>query len=155
MTMRFPYLKFIWGRPDRSLERSDQLGHGRSWASRSSALGAPDPSTLLLDTGADDTVFPEQLASRLGIDLVHSRGRNRSRALAGQLITVRYASVRLRIADQQEQREWPALVAFAPLGHQDVLPMLGFAGFLQYFTATFYGDREEVELTVNSLYPGT
>jgi hypothetical protein len=34
-------------------------------------------------------------------------------------------------------------------------PILGFAGFLQYFTATFIGDREEVELTVNSLYPGT
>ena len=23
-------------------------------------------------------------------------------------------------------------------------PMLGFAGFLQYFTATFHGDREEL-----------
>ena len=34
-------------------------------------------------------------------------------------------------------------------------PLLGFAGFLQFFTATFHGDREEVELTVNSLYAGT
>ena len=34
-------------------------------------------------------------------------------------------------------------------------PLLGFAGFLQFFTATFRGDREEIELTVNSLYPGT
>lgn len=25
----------------------------------------------------------------------------------------------------------------------------------QFFTATFLGDREEVELTVNRLYPGT
>jgi hypothetical protein len=34
-------------------------------------------------------------------------------------------------------------------------PSLGFAGFLQYFDALFRGDREEVELTVNSLYRGT
>jgi hypothetical protein len=33
--------------------------------------------------------------------------------------------------------------------------MVGFAGFLQFFTATFHGDREEVELTVNMAYPGT
>jgi hypothetical protein len=32
---------------------------------------------------------------------------------------------------------------------------LGFAGFLQYFTATLHGDREQVELAVNALYPGT
>jgi hypothetical protein len=33
--------------------------------------------------------------------------------------------------------------------------LLGFAGFLQFFTATFRGDREEVELAVNVLYPGS
>lgn len=26
-------------------------------------------------------------------------------------------------------------------------PLFGFAGFLQFFTATFHGDREQVELT--------
>jgi hypothetical protein len=31
----------------------------------------------------------------------------------------------------------------------------GFAGFFQFFTATFDGDREHVELTVNALYPET
>ena len=36
-----------------------------------------------------------------------------------------------------------------------IYPLLGFAGCLQYFRANFMGDREEVELTVNSLYPGT
>ena len=33
-------------------------------------------------------------------------------------------------------------------------PLLGYAGFLQFFTATFHGDREEVELAVNAAYPG-
>ena len=50
-------------------------------------------------------------------------------------------------------REWEAWVGFTPVRLKRSL--LGFAGFLQYFTAAFHGDREEVELTVNRLYPGT
>ncbi len=53
----------------------------------------------------------------------------------------------------QEVRQWRAWVAFAPPPFSN--PLLGFAGCLQFFTATFHGDREEVELTVNRLYPGT
>jgi hypothetical protein len=34
-------------------------------------------------------------------------------------------------------------------------PLLGFAGFLEFFTSTFYGDLEQVDLTINSRYPGT
>jgi hypothetical protein len=60
--------------------------------------------------------------------------------------------VTLRISDGIEFREWTATVGFVQtrLRHS----LLGFAGFLQYFTATFHGDREEVELVVNSLYHG-
>jgi hypothetical protein len=59
----------------------------------------------------------------------------------------------LKIADLREQREWRAWVGFTsvPLKY----PLLGFAGFLQFFTATFDGEREQLELTVNNLYPGT
>ena len=65
---------------------------------------------------------------------------------------MRLAQVTLRIADNNEQREWRAWVAFTSATMRQ--PLLGFAGFLQYFTAAFHGDREEVELTVNGLYPG-
>ncbi|HTU21405.1 MAG TPA: aspartyl protease family protein [Gemmataceae bacterium] len=105
-----------------------------------------------LDTGADDTVFSEHIAARIGLDLTN--------ALQGQLTTatlanapVRYAQVVLRVTDGKEQREWSAWVGFTPAKLQT--PLLGFAGFLQFFTAVFRGDREEIELTVNSLYPGT
>jgi hypothetical protein len=105
-----------------------------------------------LDTGSDDTVFSELLAARIGVDLTN--------APVGQLTTatltnapVRYAQVLLRLTDGKEQREWPAWVGFTPAKLQS--PLLGFAGFLQFFTAAFRGDREEVELTVNNLYPGT
>jgi hypothetical protein len=106
----------------------------------------------LLDIGADDTVFPESLATHLGIDLSNAPvGSATTANLANVLL--RYARVSLRITDGMERREWPAWVGFttAKLHY----PLLGFAGFLQFFTTTFHGDREQVELTVNALYPGT
>jgi len=106
----------------------------------------------LLDTGADDTVFPEHLAAPLGIDLSNAPIGYMRTANLGR-IPVRYTQVHLRITDGVERREWPAWVGFTPAPLNQ--PLLGFAGFLQFFTATFHGDREQVELTVNSLYPGT
>ncbi|MGH7169168.1 MAG: aspartyl protease family protein [Gemmataceae bacterium] len=105
----------------------------------------------LLDTGADDTVFPQSLAVFLGVDLTDAPvGQAASANLTKA--SLRYAQVSLRITDGVERREWRAWVAFSPTIPR---PLLGFAGFLQFFTATFHGDREQVELTVNSLYPGT
>jgi hypothetical protein len=61
--------------------------------------------------------------------------------------------VELRLTDGQEYRRWRARVGFTdtPLRYA----LLGHAGVLQFFTATFYGDLHEVELTVNGTYPGT
>ena len=55
--------------------------------------------------------------------------------------------------DGIEQREWRARVGFTstPLKR----PLLGFAGCLQFFTSSFHGDLERVELTVNRLYQGS
>jgi hypothetical protein len=106
----------------------------------------------LLDSGADDTVFPETAALQIGIDLTSAPvGIGSSVGLAA--IPLRYAQVTLRTTDGVEQHEWNAWVGFtpAPLHY----PTLGYAGFLQFFTASFHGDRQVVELTVNSLYPGS
>ena len=65
---------------------------------------------------------------------------------------MRYAIVKLRITDGISFLEWTASVGF--VAGPGVRPLLGFAGFLQFFTATFRGDHEEVELEVNGLYPG-
>jgi hypothetical protein len=106
----------------------------------------------LLDTGADDTLFPDSLAAVLGVDLSNApAGTGRGVGLGA--VPVRYAQVGLRITDGRERREWTGWVGFTPAPL--VYPTLGFAGFLQFFTATFRGDREEVELTVNNFYRGT
>src|SRR5262249_58981 len=106
----------------------------------------------LLDPGADDTVFSESLAAAIGVDLTNAPlGQGAGVSLIG--ITLRYAQVSLRITDGFEQREWPAWVGFTPARLYP--PMLGFAGFLQFYPASYYGDREQVELTVNGLYQGS
>ena len=104
-----------------------------------------------LDTGADETLFSTRLAARIGVDLGNAP-RGQITTADGTVVSVCYAQVTLRLTDGVERREWPAWVGFSPKIHR---PLLGFAGFLQFFTATFHGDREQVELTVNTLYPGT
>ena len=106
----------------------------------------------LLDTGADETIFTESLAQAVGLDLSHAPA-GETYGFGGRPFPLRYGQVNLRLTDGIEFREWPALVGFtsAPLPRQ----ILGIAGCLEFFTAAFHGDREEVELNVNSKYPGT
>lgn len=105
-----------------------------------------------LDSGADETLFPESSARLIGIDLATAVA-GAGATVGGLVLPVRYALVTFRIADSQERREWQGWVAFTPT--RIARPLLGFGGFLQYFTATFYNDREVVDLTINSLYSGT
>jgi hypothetical protein len=120
------------------------------------SLSGPTGTRLvrgLVDSGADDTVFPESLAPLLGIDLTNAP-EGQLGGFTGALTTrIRFASVILRLATTTDRREWTALVGFtaAPLRHG----LLGFAGVLQFFTAEFRSEQEEVELRVNALYPGT
>jgi hypothetical protein len=106
----------------------------------------------LLDTGSDDTVFPEWIATRIGVDLTNAPTGTAS-GVGLVRAAIRFAEVRLRLTDGVEFRAWPARVGFtsAPLKQ----PLLGFAGFLQFFTAAFDGEREAVDLAVNGRYPGT
>ena len=150
MTLRFVYQRIGVTRPLASL-------HGRKDRPRPyinvSLLGPTGIAIekALIDTGADDTVFPEWIAWKIGIDLSNAPSAT-SGGMGGGSGLLRFAQITLRVADNKERREWQAWVGFttAPLRHS----LLGYAGFLQYFTATFHGEREEVELTVNGLYPG-
>jgi len=107
--------------------------------------------TAHLDPGSDDCVFPLSLAAKIGVDLTNAPA-GEAAGVGKAPVALRFAQVKLRLVSGEEWCEWPAWVAFtdAPLNR----PLLGFAGFLQFFTATFRGDREEVELAVNALYPG-
>jgi len=151
MTMRFSYKQFPAKVPVVSLGGRTVRPRPFLWVT----LITPTALRLrycLLDTGSDDTVFPESVAHQLGIDLTNTPvGTASGTGMA--IAAIRYAEAKLRVSDGREFREWTARVGFTrtPLKQ----PLLGYAGFLQYFTATFHGDLEEVELAVNSGYPGT
>jgi hypothetical protein len=151
MSLIFPYTTFPTPNPICTL-------HGRQSRPRPVifvAVIGPNGTSVekgLLDVGADDTVFPDLVATDVGIDLSQAPTGGASGVGPMSAVVLRYAEVMLRISDGHEHREWPARVGFtsAPL-HR---PLLGFAGFLQFFSATFHGDREIAELTVNGSYPG-
>lgn len=105
----------------------------------------------LADSGADAILVPEFVAKIIGADLTQAV-RETIRGIGGGQLTTHYVEVTLRIADQNEQREWSALVGFAPLNGRNAV--LGHAGFLSYFTTVLHGDSESLELTVNGIYPG-
>jgi hypothetical protein len=104
-----------------------------------------------VDSMADDTVFPMAVAQAVGIDLSQAPA-GYARGIGGIRFAVQYAQVNLRLTDGIEFREWPAWVGFT--NAKMSRPLLGFAGCLQFFTAVFHGDLEELELKINSLYPG-
>jgi aspartyl protease len=151
MTMRFPYRLFParqavvslggrWVRP-RPLVLVTLVGPSGVYVERA-----------LLDTAADDTVFPDAAAVTAGLDLTNAPAGEASGVGAAPVV-VRYAAVELRLTDGQESRRWPAWVGFTAARLKQ--PLLGFAGCLQFFGALFRGDREEAELEVNALYPGS
>lgn len=151
MSLRFPYKKIPTTQPVITLGGRNERTRPVIAVAVFGPTGSA-PLDALIDTGADDTVFPEHVAALIGVDLTNAPLGTSTGVVTGT-VSVRYAEVTLRIADNQEQREWKGWVGFAPV--KPKIGLLGFAGFLQYFTATFDGEREEVELTVNSLYPGT
>jgi hypothetical protein len=118
-------------------------------------ISGPLRSVLLdgqLDTGADDTVFHERTARDVGLDL--TAAPQILMTLAGRgVIICRYARVVLRITDgMQETYEWSAVVGFVAVPLQQ--PLLGQAGFLQFFDVNYRGGAREAVLLPNSSFPG-
>jgi hypothetical protein len=103
----------------------------------------------LLDTGADETVLPAFLVERIGVE-VDPGAEAQFRGVGGQIVTVSYARVQLEVGKAHQSYRWPAKVAFLQGSN---MAILGHAGFLQYFTATFNGQRRHVTLTANSTLP--
>jgi hypothetical protein len=106
----------------------------------------------LLDPGADWTVFERPVASQIGLDLAQAQVRT-VQLVGRKPFSCSYAQVLLRITDGiSETYEWPSIVGFVPFALRR--PLLGYAGFLQFFDADFHGGDQEVFLTPNRFFPG-
>jgi hypothetical protein len=103
-----------------------------------------------LDPGSDDTIFPLDAATLIGAPLRSEA--NHSVRWRGRRYALAFGDVYLELVGDTETWRWPAVIGFcdAPIRY----PLLGIAGCLQFFNATFLGARRVVELEKNRSYPG-
>lgn len=104
----------------------------------------------LVDTGSDETVFPMSLARAIGVQLERD-ATGQASAVGGHAIELVPGSVTLEITQADVTYRWDAVVQFLDVDQpEDEVALLGFAGFLEFFKATFDGDSRELQLTAGS-----
>jgi len=104
----------------------------------------------LLDSGSQDTLLPLGAARTAGIPLLPDVGH--IVRWRGAAFPLRFGRVEFQMEDCGVTWRWSAVVAFADLSVP--YPILGLAGFLEYFDATFRGEDRVVELAPNGSFTG-
>ena len=108
----------------------------------------------LVNTGSDDTLISRFLAKELGLEIDDSQTSN-VRGIAEEIVTIASAVVELRIADETEFASWEASVGVIGVEEEEHdFVILGHSACLDFFTATFDGDRRALEMFPNPNFPG-
>ena len=72
------------------------------------------------------------------------------------MISLLFGDVELELEEQQERVRWKSRVQFYDFANpEDETLILGHAGFLDYFSAMFDGEKGLLSLTSNSTLPET
>ncbi len=73
---------------------------------------------------------------------------------SGDRLKIHYGDVKLHIESGREVIAWKTTVGFVDFGSaSDEVIILGHGGCLDFFTATFDGEKAELELKPNALLP--
>jgi Aspartyl protease len=103
----------------------------------------------LLDTGASMTLVPRSYFHKLGMSAAPTE-RVRVRTVSGS-VDVLLGALDLELRSDRVKYRWSAQVGFVP--RADNLALLGHAGFLDHFSATFDGLRKRVTLKLKGTFP--
>ena len=107
----------------------------------------------LVYTGADESVLPLSLAKNIGVAVDASKSIPAA-GVGRQLIELLPGSVELEIGDGSESYRWRAVVGFARFNRpEDECTCLGHVAAIEYFTATFDGERHQCTLIPNATFP--
>lgn len=107
----------------------------------------------LVDTGSDHVVFPKSIVHELGISIDRSTASNVS-VFGGARVTLMEAEAVLRVEVEGEACEWTTLINVFDFDEaQEEIALLGHAGFLEFFTATFDGQNALLTLVANDDRP--
>lgn len=107
----------------------------------------------LVDTGADESVLPLSLAKNIGVEVDESRSIPAA-GVGGHPIELLPGAVELEIGDGSESYRWRAIVGFARFDRpENECTCIGHVAALEYFTATFDGERQRCTLVPNATFP--
>jgi hypothetical protein len=107
----------------------------------------------LIDAGADQVFVPVLVAEALGITL-HVNQAEPAIGAGGHELKTWAGEIEIEIMDDHDHRQrWTVPVGFMETEDDFAPALLGHAGFLEYFTATFDGAQQTVELVPNNRFP--
>ncbi|MEX0702288.1 MAG: hypothetical protein WD069_09350 [Planctomycetales bacterium] len=111
--------------------------------------------SALVDTGADVTLLPRSTQNAIG-GSIDEAATSRIAGIGGREIEVMSGDVTLALECAGETLEWIARVRFIPdESSSDAGAILGHAGCLQFFRATFDGHAQDIELLPAPDFPGS
>lgn len=111
------------------------------------------PVIGLVDTGSDYTIFPKSVAEYLDIQ-VQPATDSSANVFGGHSVELFSGEVELKLTGESEEITWKTMVNFFDFGSTgDQTAILGRAGFLDFFTATFDGYEAALTLLPNPDLP--
>jgi hypothetical protein len=149
--MRFPYREYHITPspdfPDGVLSRPEVPLH---------VIGPAGVEILLalVDTGADTTVLPRWTQSAIAAAIDETQASTVS-GIAGQELAVVPGEVELALEQGGETYRWKTRVEFASEDSLDAAAILGHAGCLRHFVASFNGQSLYLELLPTADFPGS
>ena len=143
--MMFPYRKLflrdrMTGEIDLILRPEAPVTmHGPSWSMTCSGL---------VDSGSDTTVVPASLGREFGVKLTPSR--RQGSGFGGHVLDFFVGEVELEIPLDESSARWRVTVNFAEFATESLeTVILGQAGFLEFFRATFDWDKARLTFAAN------
>jgi hypothetical protein len=106
----------------------------------------------LVDTGSDHTILPLSVAELLDIPIAPAAGPPAT-VFGGNKVQLMLGQADLEIEADGESLAWRAPLCFFDFGGAEETLVLGHAGFLDYFTATFDGQHGVLTLIPNDDLP--
>ena len=148
--MKFPYSTVISAVPG-----TDEYVLMRRPEIPVTILGPGGSLTLigLVDTGSDNTIFPKSVADLLQI-ATESESGPAANAFGGQRIQLLAGDATLQLEADEVTCSWKTVTCFFKFDSpEDETVILGHAGFLDFFTATFDGKFGTLMLMPNDELP--
>jgi hypothetical protein len=124
------------------------VASGRTFdEARRAAEAAGEPNPILAKAPRANVRF-------LGGVQLNRASTGQASAVGGHEVELVPGSVTLQMSQAGLTYHWQTIVQFLEVGEpEDEVALLGYAGFLEFFQATFNSEIQELELTPNSRLP--